>query len=442
MNLIRYPKYKNSGIEWIGDIPDSWNVDRIKASIKSCNNGIWGDEPSGDSVNTICVRVADFNRDNLSVDISEPTLRLITEKERSSRLLKKGDLLIEKSGGGENQPVGCVVLYNHDEPAVCSNFIAKMSLKAGMHPSFWKYVHAAAYSIRLTVGSINQTSGIQNLDQDRYFNEKVAFPGLDEQKKIADFLDRETAKIDKLIQKQEKLIEFLEEKKHISILEVMSSGLNKATVYNESTAIFWAKKIPKHWEQFRAKFIFEIKKRISGELGYKVLSITQRGIKVKDTESNEGQLSMDYSKYQIVEPGDFAMNHMDLLTGYVDISSDLGVTSPDYRVFSIRDEKRFFPKFYLLILQLCYKSKLFYPFGQGAAQLGRWRLPTDAFNNFIFPVPPIAEQMEICQVISGKNKKYDSLINRAEIGVQLLKEHRASLISNAVTGKIDVREEK
>lgn len=346
-------------------------------------------------------------------------------------ILKPGDLVLPARGNS----IGFVKLVKEESTTTQTTIYCKKRNTTEIIP---KYIYYYMVGLKDYLFWFTQTA-IPQITVDEVSSNPLLIPPLAEQKLIVDFLDRETAKIDELIQKQEKLIEFLEEKKHISILEVMSSGLNKTTSYNESTSIFWAKKIPKHWGQFRAKFIFEIKKRIAGELGYKVLSITQRGIKVKDTESNEGQLSMDYSKYQIVEPGDFAMNHMDLLTGYVDISSELGVTSPDYRVFSIRDEKRFFPEFYLLILQLCYKSKLFYPFGQGAAQLGRWRLPTDAFNNFIFPVPPISEQREICQVISSKNKNYDALISKAEISVQLFKEHRASLISAAVIGKIDVR---
>jgi type I restriction enzyme S subunit len=280
------------------------------------------------------------------------------------------------------------------------------------------------------IGGVS-TSALRNFD--------VPIPSEAEQLEICKFLDRETFKIDELILRQKFLIDSLEEKKHISVLEIMSNGVGDSISYNHNPSIFWLQKIPKHWEQLRAKFIFEIKKRIAGELGYKVLSITQRGIKVRDLESNDGQLSMDYSKYQIVEPGDFAMNHMDLLTGYVDISPETGVTSPDYRVFSIRNMNRFVPEFYLLILQLCYKSKLFYPFGQGAAQFGRWRLPTDAFNNFIFPVPPVSEQELICDAINRQNKKIDALIGKASLSIELLKEHRASLISAAVTGKIDVR---
>ena len=95
----------------------------------------------------------------------------------------------------------------------------------------------------------------------------------------------------------------------------------------------WLEEIPLDWEQRKIRHLFSIKKEIAGELGHEVISITQRGAKLKDTESGEGQLSMDYSKYQLVKQGDFLMNHMDLLTGYVDVSEFDGVTSPDYRVF-------------------------------------------------------------------------------------------------------------
>ena len=111
----------------------------------------------------------------------------------------------------------------------------------------------------------------------------------------------------------------------------------------KDSGVEWLGEVPGHWEVRKARWLCEIKKRISGELGYDVLSITQQGIRVRDLESNDGQLSMDYSKYQFVEVGDFAMNHMDLLTGYVDIASIRGVTSPDYRVFSIRDADVCFP---------------------------------------------------------------------------------------------------
>jgi type I restriction enzyme S subunit len=144
MSFPRYPKYTQSGVEWLGEVPEHWHVDRIKRSITSCQNGIWGNEAQQDENDIPCVRVADFDRQRLRVELLEPTIRNVTQKERAGRVLNRGDLLLEKSGGGEAQPVGCVVLYDDPSPAVCSNFVARLKVAADMNSSFWRYLHAAA----------------------------------------------------------------------------------------------------------------------------------------------------------------------------------------------------------------------------------------------------------------------------------------------------------
>jgi len=210
-----------------------------------------------------------------------------------------------------------------------------------------------------------------------------------------------------------------------------TTKLQKYDSYKPS-GVEWLGEIPSHWEVKRLKYIFEIVKRIVGELGHDVLSITQTGIKVKDTESGEGQLSMDYSKYQIVKKGDFAMNHMDLLTGYVDISKFEGVISPDYRVFDLVDVE-FSKEYLLLLLQIGYKSKIFYAHGQGVSMLGRWRFPAENFNNFIFPKPLLNEQIKIAEYINNKTTKIDQAISIKQKQIELLKERRQILIHRAVT---------
>ncbi|MDZ4207556.1 restriction endonuclease subunit S [Rhodoferax sp.] len=205
----------------------------------------------------------------------------------------------------------------------------------------------------------------------------------------------------------------------------------------KDSGVEWLGNVPHHWEVVRVRWLCEIKKRIVGELGFDVLSITQRGIRIKDTESNDGQLSMDYSKYQLVEVGDFAMNHMDLLTGYVDISPAQGVTSPDYRVFSLRDPVRCHAKFFLYLFQNGYLNKVFYPFGQGSSQLGRWRLPTEQFNDFWFPVPSFEEQSAIATFVDHETAKIDALVVEQERLIELLKEKRQAVISHAVTKGLD-----
>ncbi|CAK2132137.1 type I restriction enzyme, S subunit [Vibrio crassostreae] len=266
----------------------------------------------------------------------------------------------------------------------------------------------------------------------------LCIPSDYEQQKIANFLDYETAKIDILITKQEKLIKLLKEKRQAVISHAVTKGLNPDAPMKDS-GVEWLGEVPEHWDLKRFKHLFKIRKRIAGQTGYDILSITQKGIKVKDITSGEGQLSMDYSKYQLVYQGDYAMNHMDLLTGFVDISSHNGVTSPDYRVFTL-EHKLSEPSYYLRLLQMGYLDKLFYPLGQGAAHIGRWRLPTEAFNEFIAPCPPSEEQKEISDYIDKNHRKIDSLLEKAQGAIILMKERKAALISAAVTGKIDVRD--
>ncbi len=202
--------------------------------------------------------------------------------------------------------------------------------------------------------------------------------------------------------------------------------------YKESGAE-WLGEVPDGWDVRKIRRLCEIKKRIVGELGYDILSITQQGLKIKDIESNDGQLSMDYSKYQLVNIGDFAMNHMDLLTGYVDLSSRVGVTIPDYRVFSITDNKVCYERYILYVFQMGYKNRIFYAYGQGSSQLGRWRLPTEQFQDLTFPLPPFPEQHAITAFLDRETAKIDALIAEQQRLIALLAEKRQATISHAVT---------
>ncbi len=198
------PRLKPSGVEWLGEVPEHWEVSRLKWSAAGTVNGVWGDEPDGEN-DIPCVRVADFDRRGFRVQFGEPTMRAVTRSQRSGRELLPGDLLLEKSGGGEKQMVGCVVFFDHAEPAVTSNFIARVSPVGS--PRFWTYMHAALYSGKLNYPAIKQTTGIQNLDANAYFDTLTVFPPLAEQEAIAAFLDQETARIDRLASQVERAIE-------------------------------------------------------------------------------------------------------------------------------------------------------------------------------------------------------------------------------------------
>lgn len=198
----------------------------------------------------------------------------------------------------------------------------------------------------------------------------------------------------------------------------------------------WFGSLPVNWSILPLKYAFSIKKEIAGKLGYTVLSVTQKGIKPKDM-LDKGQFALDYSKYQLVNRGEFIMNHMDLLTGWVDIATESGVTSPDYRVFYNADPAQFSSEYYKYIFQFCYSNKVFYGMGQGVAGFGRWRLPSSMFLHFLLPVPSINEQKAIAAYLDEQCTLIDEAIEDAKASIEEYTALRASVIYEAITKGID-----
>lgn len=208
--------------------------------------------------------------------------------------------------------------------------------------------------------------------------------------------------------------------------------MRRYNAYKDS-GVKWIGEIPSHWDTKQFRRFFLIKKNVANCLGYDVLSVTQKGLKVKDIESNEGQMANDYSKYQIVEVGDFVMNSMDLLTGYIDCAKQKGVTSPDYKSFRVRQAINLNKQYYLYIFQLCYKGRIFYNLGRGVSNKGRWRLPSENLNRFMLPVPPLYEQQAIVDYLKDKTLKIEQYVSARERERELLDSLKQSEIANVVT---------
>ncbi len=277
----------------------------------------------------------------------------------------------------------------------------------------------------------------QTLSSSELLDLKIIVPPREEQDQIVRYLDWKIAKINELIQGYEKEVRLLEEYKIFFTNNTVTRGVYKAKFKTVNSN--WISELPESWAFDKVKQHFSIKKAIAGEEGYNVISITQQGLKVKDVSNNVGQIAASYANYQFVNPGEFAMNHMDLLTGYVGLSDIFGVTSPDYRVFVLNDIENCEPEYFLYIFQLAYKRRIFYGHGRGAANKGRWRLPAMSFRNFEIPVPPITEQKEIVKCIKQKENKIEHAISAINKKINYFKEYRIRLISDVVTGQIDVR---
>jgi type I restriction enzyme, S subunit len=216
---------KDSGVAWIGKVPAHWRIDRLKSTVTSCVNGVWGEEPDGIN-DVVCIRVADFDRSrNRIADNVDYTYRAIQENQRTAKAVIVGDLLLEKSGGGERQPVGAVMLFDHRFDAVCSNFVARMKVHARENSEYLCYLHSALYAIRLNVRSIKQNTGIQNLDSTAYLDELVALPPYCEQQAIADYLDNATAEIDRIVETINRQVTKLKELRKALINDVVTGKL-------------------------------------------------------------------------------------------------------------------------------------------------------------------------------------------------------------------------
>ena len=307
-----------------------------------------------------------------------------------------------------------------------------------MSGSYFRYLAKSEPFIGLLTLCVTGIREGQNIDYAKLKNHLLPVPPHEEQDQIVRFLDWKVSSINKLIAVKQKQIANLNEMHLSAMNDLVTHGIVKERNYVQ-TSMDWACKIPAEWSISRIRNHFEILKRIAGEEGYDVFSVTQQGLRVRNVNVYEGQLAANYSGYQFVYPGEFAMNHMDLLTGGVGIADHLGVTSPDYRVFRIFDEVHCYAPYYLKVFQICYRRHAFYRFGRGAANVGRWRLPADAFRNFEIPLPPYEEQIKIVQAIGDEEQKTQTAIECLKKQIDLLNDLKTRLISDTVTGKIDVR---
>lgn len=347
------------------------------------------------------------------------------------KIARKNTILLCIEGGSAGRKIGYL-----DRDVCFVNKLCNFEANSKVNSKFL-YYSLKSYLFKNQF-KINMTGIIPGVSVEKIKNFHILLPEKDQQNKIINFLDEKVSQIDLIIRNTKQSIEELNKYKQSIITETVTKGLNP-NVEMKYSGLEWLGYIPKHWNLTKIKNIFEIKKVIANKLGFDVLSVTQQGLKIKDIESNEGQLSSDYTKYQIVEKNDFVMNHMDLLTGWVDCSKYIGVTSPDYRVFKFKKvNEEYSHDYFKYLLQSCYFNKVFYGFGQGVSNFGRWRLQTNAFLNFYFPVPDIKEQYEISMFLNEKCAGIDSIIAKKEKLLAEMESYKKSLIYEYVTGKKEV----
>ena len=184
--------------------------------------------------------------------------RGFTQREFQLRSARRGDLLIEKSGGGETQPVGRVVLHDEDELVVPTNFAGRIRPNNGVESSFLSYLLASMYFNGQTLAAVKQTTGIQNLDLDHLLSNRVWLPEVPEQQRIAAFLDVETERIEKLIATKSRMAERSVELRQSITYEAVAGSLGHENSAVKDSGIPWLHSVPSHWQEASLRLVAEL----------------------------------------------------------------------------------------------------------------------------------------------------------------------------------------
>lgn len=427
-----YNTYKDSGIAWIGNIPSEWSIVRLGKIGFFSASGI--DKKSNEREKAIhIINYTDvYGNESHELHSKDYMLVTATEEKCNEHQVEEGDMIFTPSSETIDD-IGLSAVVMQKIPNTAYSYHVLRYRSTNIDKNFKKYIcnnlFVQNYFSSKATGSIRKT-----LCRQDFKDCLVLLPPLDEQQAIATYLNEKCGEIDSLISLQEEMITELQAYKLSVISETVSKGLDP-NVPRKDSGVEWIGEVPEGWKVAKFKNLFQIKKDIAKRTGLDVLSVTQQGLKIKDLSKNEGQLAKDYSNYQLVHKEDFVMNHMDLLTGFVDLSIYEGVTSPDYRTFRTKDVSLVDNRYFLKIFQLCYWTRLFYNLGQGVSNLGRWRLPAEQQKEFMLPVPPLSEQQAIASYLDEKTSQIDSLIAIKQEKITELKDYKKSIIYEYVTGK-------
>ena len=262
-------------------------------------------------------------------------------------------------------------------------------------------------------------------------------PPRKEQDQIVRYLDWQTSKINRLIAAKKQQIHVLREQQQKLICEVITKGVHSDVGYKDSH-IAWIGDIPSHWSAIRCKYLFRERDERSKEGVETHLSMSQKYGLVPDSQLDERRmLSESYAGGKLCYQDDLVLNRLKAHLGVFALAPQFGVISPDYTVL-IPNTERIIPSFGEMVLKSALCRRELRVRVRGIIE-GFWRLYTEDFYTIYLPVPPIEEQKEIMQYIDAQAKKASAVENALNREIELLHELRTRLISDVVTGQIDVR---
>lgn len=437
MRYPAYPEYKDSGVEWLGEIPEGWEVRRLKF-LASEPLRYGANEPAelDDRELPRYIRITDVNEDG---SLNEDTFRSIPHEIAKEYLLNNGDILLARSGA----TVGKSFQYfNNWGIAAFAGYLIRFRVDTSIYNPRYAYYFFRNKGYWGWIDSILILATIQNVSAEKYASAILPLPNIDEQKSIARFLDKKTSQIDALIEKKKELIEKLKEQRMALITKAVTKGLDD-TVPMKDSGVEWLGEIPAGWDVRRLKFLASCNdeslpentdynkiiqyvdissvslvegiKKIEELTFEKAPSRARRIVRNGDTIISTVRTYLK-SIATIKEPSDGLI----VSTGFAVIRPNEIINS-DYISYFLQNQ-------YFIDSVVARSTGVSYP---------AINAPELTCITIVFPLS-IDEQKAIAEYLDEKTAKIDALIEKVERVIEKLKEYRITLITDAVTGKIRV----
>ena len=429
---------------WIGEIPRTWRLVKLKYVADIFASNVDKKTVDGQSVVRLCNYTDVYYNERINPEMDFMTASATSEQiEKFS--LKKNDVIITKDSETPDD-IGIATYVSEDIPGViCGYHLSMIRPKNNNSGIFLKHLFDSHY---VKSKFETQANGVTRYGLGSYAVENllIPLPPADEQKNIANFLDRETSKIDELIQKQERLIGFLEEKRQVAISNAITKGF-KLNVKFKNSQVEWYGQIPEEW--IVTKFKYLIVKPLqygASESGDDFQEGHPRYVRITDIDSNSRlkvenikTLPPDIASQYMLNDGDilFARSGATVGKSFIYETSFGPACFAGYLIKASVDIKKIKPKY----LKYITESHMYWEYILGTQSKSTIQnVNAEKYSELPIPLPSIEEQDEICEKLEAICYKVNQLLDFSRQSIGLLKERRASLISAAVTGKIDVRE--
>lgn len=440
---------KDSGIAWIGEIPEEWEIHRMKSCIESRTPGAWGDEAKGNDGDTICLRIADFDYSRFifkNVPTDMLTIRNYDSETVERLKLKKGDILIEKSGGGEKTPVGRTVIFDKDYTALYANFMDRIRCSELVIDKWLQYVFVTFYKNNYTINYIKQTTGIQNLDLTAMLaNESIPVPSTKIQHRIVAFLDTECARIDAVIEQTRASIEEYKKLKQAVITQAVTKGIRPNRPMKDS-GIDWIGKVPCDWKVTKLKYFATIRSGITLGKVYpagtklveypylRVANVQGSYTDLRDvatiavTEEEAEKYRLHDGELLMTEGGD-----RDKLGRGTVWHAEIDPCLHQNHVFALRTNEKLLAEYVSYLSESLVGRDYFDVTANQSVHLASTNSTT--ILNFAIPYPLMDEQKAIVEYLKRKTMEIDIIMEKKQRLLFNVEAYKKSVIYEHVTGK-------